>query len=158
MESPRKTACGRIRTLNRERVIAALREHEPELKAAGIAHRALHGSYARGAEISAQSDVDVIAGFDRARKLSLIGRVHIENRLTDILGVKADLADRAMLLPEVLEKAQRELVVVFRTPPHRLFTDIADAIAMIRQFTLGMDFEASAPTRWPSPRSNASCR
>jgi len=48
--------------LNRERVIAALREHEPELKAAGIAHRALHGSYARGAEISAQSDVDVIAG------------------------------------------------------------------------------------------------
>jgi predicted nucleotidyltransferase len=90
-----------------------LREHEPELKAAGVAHLTLHGSYARGAEISAQSDVDVIADSDRARKLSLIGRVHIENRLTDILGVKADLADRAMLLPEVLEKAQRELVVVF---------------------------------------------
>jgi len=99
--------------MNREQVIAALREHEPELKAAGIAHLALHGSYARGADIGAQSDVDVIADFDRARKLSLIGRVHIENRLTDILGVKADLADRAMLLPEVLEKAQRELVVVF---------------------------------------------
>ncbi len=82
------------------------------MKAAGIAHLALHGSYAR-ADISAQSDVDVIADFDRAKKLSLIGRVHIENRLTDILGVKADLADRAMLLPEVLEKAQRELVVVF---------------------------------------------
>jgi predicted nucleotidyltransferase len=99
--------------MNREQVIAALREHEPELKAAGIAHLSLHGSYARGVEISAQSDVDVIADFDREVKLSLIGRVHIENRLTDILGVKADLADRAMLLPEGLEKAQRELVVVF---------------------------------------------
>jgi uncharacterized protein with HEPN domain len=30
----------------------------------------------------------------------------------------------------------------FRTPPQRLFTDIADAIAMIEQLTLGMDFEA----------------
>jgi len=45
--------------------------------------------------------------------LSLIGRVHLGNRLTDILGVKADLADRAMLRPEVLEEAQRESVLVF---------------------------------------------
>jgi len=59
---------------------------------ADIAHSALHGSYAR-AEISSQSDVEVIADFDRARKLSPIARVHIENRLTVILGVKADLAD-----------------------------------------------------------------
>jgi len=99
--------------MTREEVIAALREHEPELKAAGVAHLALHGSYARGVDISARSDVDVIADFDRSRKLSLLGRVHIENRLTDILGVKADLADRALLLPEVIEQARRESVVVF---------------------------------------------
>ncbi len=98
--------------MNREQVIAALREHEPELKAAGVAHLALHGSYARGA-VNSQSDVDVIADFDRSKKLSLIGRVHLENRLTDILGVKADLADRAMLHPEVLEVAQQESVLVF---------------------------------------------
>jgi uncharacterized protein with HEPN domain len=30
----------------------------------------------------------------------------------------------------------------FKAPPQRLFTDIADAIAMIEQFTFGMDFEA----------------
>ena len=57
--------------------------------------------------------MDVIADFDRAKRLSLIGRVHLENRLTDILGVKADLADRAMLRPEVLERAQRESLLVF---------------------------------------------
>jgi predicted nucleotidyltransferase len=99
--------------MDRSAIIARLREHEGELKEAGIQHLSLHGSYARGTAIREASDVDIIADFDRARKLSLIGRVHLENRLTDILGVKADLADRAMLRPEVLEKAQRESVLVF---------------------------------------------
>jgi len=99
--------------MTREDVIATLREHEPELKAAGAEHLFLHGSYARGTAIRELSDVDVIADFDRSRKLSLIGRVYLENRLTDILGVKADLADRAMLRTEVLERAQRESVLVF---------------------------------------------
>lgn len=99
--------------MNREQVIATLREHEPELRAAGVAHLALHGSCARGTAVGGLSDVDVIAGFDRSRKLSLVGRVHLENRLTDILGVQADLADRAMLLPAVLENAEREPVLVF---------------------------------------------
>ena len=94
-------------------IIGRLREHEEELKAAGILHLLLHGSYVRGTAIAGASDVDVIADFDRGKKLSLIGRVHLENRLTDILGVKADLADRAMLRAEVLEKAQRESVLVF---------------------------------------------
>jgi len=94
-------------------IIARLREHERELKAAGIEHLFLHGSYARETAIGDGSDVDVIADFDRSKKLSLIGRAHLENRLTDILGVQADLADRAMLRPEVLERAQREPVLVF---------------------------------------------
>src|SRR5690242_1496658 len=94
-------------------IIARLREHEGELKAAGIEHLSLHGSYARKTAIADASDVDVIADFDRSKKLSLIGRVHLENRLTEILGVKADLADRAMLRPEVLEAARRESVLVF---------------------------------------------
>jgi hypothetical protein len=34
--------------------------------------------------------------FDRSKKLSLIRRAHLENLLTDILGIDADLADRAM--------------------------------------------------------------
>jgi predicted nucleotidyltransferase len=99
--------------MNREQVVATLREHELEIKAAGVAHLALHGSYDRGTEVGGLSDVDVIADFDRAKKLSLIGRVHLENRITDILGIKADLADRATLRPEVLERAQRESVLVF---------------------------------------------
>jgi predicted nucleotidyltransferase len=44
-------------------------------------------SYARGTAIREASDVDVIADFDQAKGLSLLGPVHLENRLTDILGV-----------------------------------------------------------------------
>jgi uncharacterized protein len=99
--------------MDRSTIIARLREHQGELKAAGIEHLSLHGSYARGTATGGVSDIDVIADFDAAKKLSLIGRVHLENQLTDILGIKADLADRAMLRPEVLERAQRESVIVF---------------------------------------------
>src|SRR5215471_16086723 len=99
--------------MDRSTIIAKLREHEEELKAAGIEHLALHGSYARGTLTNEASDVDVIADFDRTRKQTLIRRAHLENRLSDILGLKADLSDRKMLRPEVLEKASRESVLVF---------------------------------------------
>jgi predicted nucleotidyltransferase len=99
--------------MDKSTIIARLREHEPELRAAGIQHLLLHGSYARGTATLETSDVDVIADFDGARKQTLTGRVHLENRLSDILGVKADLADRKLLRPEVLERAKREAVIVF---------------------------------------------
>ena len=99
--------------MDKDQVIAKLREHAPELREAGLAHVFLHGSYARGMAVHEASDVDVIVEFDHSKRLSLIGRAHLENRLTDILGVKADLADKSLLRPEVLERANRESVLVF---------------------------------------------
>ena len=98
--------------MDKDQVIAKLREHEPELKAAGLAHVFLHGSYARGTAVREASDVDVIVEFDRSKRISLIGRAHLENRLTDILVVKMT-ADRSLLRPEVLERANREFVLAF---------------------------------------------
>lgn len=99
--------------MTREEIVATLRQYEPELKVAGVEHLFLHGSYARGTATAEVSDVDVIAEFDPARKPSLIGRVHLENGIADILGLKADLADRHMLRPEVSERAGRESILVF---------------------------------------------
>jgi uncharacterized protein len=104
---------GQDRMMDQSTIIGRLREYEGELKAAGVEHLLLHGSYARGTAVREASDVDVIADFDQSKRLTLIGRIHLENRLTDILGVKADLADRAMLRPEVLERAQHEAILVF---------------------------------------------
>jgi uncharacterized protein len=98
--------------MERERVLATLREHEQELRAAGILSLSLFGSVARG-HAGDESDVDLMAEFDADAKLSLLGVAGLENRLSDILGVKADLASRRMLKPEVLQRATREAVRVF---------------------------------------------
>jgi predicted nucleotidyltransferase len=98
--------------MDRDYVISRLREHEPELRAAGIMSLSLFGSVARG-DANSDSDVDLMADFDGAKKLSLLGAVGLENKLTDILGVKADLSQKEMLKPDVLRRATREAVLVF---------------------------------------------
>jgi predicted nucleotidyltransferase len=99
--------------MDRDRIIARLRECAPELKAAGVLHLFLHGSYARGTEIPGASDVDVIAEFDPGRPLSLVDMVAIENRLTDLIGVRVDLSPAKALKEPVRSKAKREAVVAF---------------------------------------------
>jgi predicted nucleotidyltransferase len=58
--------------MDRSSIIAKLLEHEGELKAAGIEHLFLHGSYARGTAVREILDVDVIAEFAPERRLSLL--------------------------------------------------------------------------------------
>ena len=99
--------------MDRDQIIAKLREHAPELKAAGVVHLFLHGSYARGTAIHGSSDVDVIAEFDPGRRLSLVDMVAIENRLTDLLGVRVDLSSAKTLKEPVRNKAKREAVLAF---------------------------------------------
>jgi predicted nucleotidyltransferase len=94
-------------------ILAKLREHEGELKAAGIEHLFLHGSYARGAAIHEMSDVDVIAEFVPGRRLSLLDMVSIENRLAEMLGVRVDISPAKGLKEPVAAKASREAVLAF---------------------------------------------
>ena len=98
--------------MDRDHVIAKLREHEPELKAAGVEHLALFGSVARG-ESTAESDVDLLAEFDDSREFSLLDRVHLENRLADLLGAKVDLAPAGALKDPIRGRATREAVLAF---------------------------------------------
>ncbi len=93
-------------------VIETLRQHEPELRAAGIVHLRLFGSVARG-ESSAQSDVDLMADFDRSKRFSLVSMTHLENRLTDLLGTKVDLSPADAMKEAVRARADREAVLAF---------------------------------------------
>jgi uncharacterized protein len=99
--------------MDKSTIIAKLREHETELKAAGVEHLFLHGSYARGTAVRETSDVDVIAEFAPDRRLSLLDMVAIENRLADLLGVRVDLSPAKGLKEAVAEKASREAVLAF---------------------------------------------
>jgi len=98
--------------MERDSVVSKLREHESELRDAGIVSLSLFGSVARGEENS-ESDVDLMADFDVSKRLSLLSAVGLENRLNDILGVKVDLSQRKTLKTEVLDHALREAIVVF---------------------------------------------
>jgi len=98
--------------MDRSAVIAKLREHEPELKAAGILRLSLFGSVARG-EATAESDVDLMADFDPAKHFSLLDMVRMENRLADILGVRVELTSVKALKERIRERVTQEAVLAF---------------------------------------------
>jgi predicted nucleotidyltransferase len=98
--------------MDKGQVIETLRIHEPELKAAGIAHLRLFGSVARG-DASTRSDVDLIADFDRSKRLTLFGMARLENRLSDLLGAKVDLSPAEAMKERVRARALREAVHAF---------------------------------------------
>ena len=93
-------------------VIETLRRHEVELKAAGIVHLRLFGSVARG-EASPESDVDLLAEFDKSKRLTLFGMAHLEHRLSDLLGARVELSPAASLKERVRARALREAVHAF---------------------------------------------
>lgn len=80
-----------------EQVVATLRAHEAELRAAGITRLSLFGSIARG-DAEADSDVDLAVEFDPAARMDLFRLMGLERRLAELLGLRVDL------LPEPVEK------------------------------------------------------
>lgn len=98
--------------MSRDEVLAKLRQHAPELQAAGILHLALFGSTARD-EAGPESDVDLMAEYNPARQLSLldISRFHLD--LQKILGAKVDLANRARMRPIIKESAEEDAINAF---------------------------------------------
>lgn len=99
-------------SMNKEQVIAKLREHEPELKAAGIVRLAVFGSVARG-DNSPQSDVDLLADFDKTKHYTLLTMGRIENRLADLLGTRVDLSSPDWLKESIRNQVLREAVDAF---------------------------------------------
>jgi uncharacterized protein with HEPN domain len=99
--------------MDKSAVIAKLREHEPELKAAGVIRLSLFGSVARG-DASAQSDIDLLAEFDSGREFSLLERVRLENRLTDLLERFTLGMDFAAFIedPKTVSAVERKLQII----------------------------------------------
>lgn len=99
-------------TMNRDDVIAMLRAHEAELKAAGIVRLSVFGSVARGDD-STTSDVDLLADFDKSKRYTLLTMGKLEDRLATMLGTRVDLSSPEWLKETVKDQALREAVVAF---------------------------------------------
>ena len=98
--------------MKQDEVVAALRAHEPELRAAGVVRLSLFGSTARD-EAGVDSDIDLLAAFDDARLLSLLDVIGIENRIADLLGRPVDLIEEGALRPRARQSANREAMRAF---------------------------------------------
>jgi uncharacterized protein len=105
-------SCATLPGMDRGRVLETLREHESELRAAGVVHLRVFGSVARG-EATAASDVDLLADFDPSQPVTLVTLGSLESHLSRLLGAKVDLSSAAWLKPTVSEWALREAVVGF---------------------------------------------
>jgi hypothetical protein len=87
-----------------------LRKHLPDIRRRyGVSYLGLFGSYVHGRQ-RRSSDIDVLVEFSRA--LTLIDFVHLENELSDLLGVKVDLVDRSVLKPVIGRSILEEVVAV----------------------------------------------
>lgn len=98
---------------HRESVLAALREREAELRAAGVGALFLFGSTARNAATAA-SDVDLFLDQADPDAFDLLDLVDVGERIGDALGgVRVDLATRGSLHPVLRPAIESGAVRVF---------------------------------------------
>ena len=103
---------GQNGAMDRDQVIATLREHEPELKASGIVRLSLFGSTARG-DHGPDSDIDLLVAFDDTRRISLLDIAGMEIDLSEMLGCKVDLIEEGTLKPRAQRSVEAEAVSAF---------------------------------------------
>ena len=98
--------------MDRSYVIRTLRQHEKELKDAGILHLRLFGSLARD-EAAEHSDIDLLAEFDNSGRLSLVKVGRLQVRLSELLGAHVDLSSADWMREPVRSKVLSEAVLAF---------------------------------------------
>ena len=93
-----------------DRIKEILKKHEKELKEKyGIKEFGIFGSYLRG-EAKEESDLDILVEFKPDAKISLLEFVELENYLSDLPGVKVDLAEKSALKPRIGKRILSEVV------------------------------------------------
>ncbi len=77
----------------------------------GVRVIGVFGSYVRN-EQKPESDLDILIELDRPPKISLIGLVELEQYLSEVLGVRVDIAIRKNLKKRTGERILREVIPV----------------------------------------------
>lgn len=98
--------------MDRQGIIAKLRENEAELRARGVAHAALFGSHARG-DNGPGSDIDILIEIAPEAPVGLWEYVDITQYLEDLFSSSVDVANHNHLKPHVRPSAEREAVYAF---------------------------------------------
>jgi predicted nucleotidyltransferase len=84
--------------MERDEIIARLRENEADLRRRGVAHAALFGSRARGDQRS-DSDTDIMIEFDPAARVTVFDYAALKNYIAELFDGPVDVVDRRGLKP-----------------------------------------------------------
>ena len=102
--------------MTREDIIAALRAHEPELKAAGVLSLSLVGSFARE-DAEDESDIDVVVRLTddpQYRGFGFFGRIEeLTRQLEAILGRPVDVLTEPIRKDRLRRRIERDRTVAF---------------------------------------------
>ena len=77
----------------------------------GVTVIGVFGSYVRG-EQGPDSDVDILIELERPPRISLIGLVELEHYLSEVLGVKVDVAIKKNLRKRIGKRILSEVIPV----------------------------------------------
>ena len=114
MPNSKKNGHARAKPTQRNLALARskriLRQHLPELRERyAVKSLGVFGSYVRG-EQKKRSDLDVLVEFERAP--TLFQYVELEDRLSELVGIKVDLVMKSALKPVIGQRILAEVVPV----------------------------------------------
>ncbi len=98
--------------MDREEILARLRDNEAVLRQRGVAHAALFGSRARGNQ-GPESDTDIMIEFDPAVRVTVYDYASLKDYISQLFDGRVDVVNRDGLKPYVKPAALADLIYAF---------------------------------------------
>jgi hypothetical protein len=98
--------------MNRQEILAKLRENETALRARGVSHAALFGSRARG-DNRPDSDIDIMIEVESSAGIGVFEYVALRDYIAALFDGPVDVVSREGLKPYVRPAATTDAVYAF---------------------------------------------
>lgn len=98
--------------MNREEIIARLRENEATLRKRGVEHAALFGSRARGDQ-GPESDIDIMVEFDPTARITIFDYANLKEYIAELFDGRVDVVSRDGLKPYMKPAATVDAIYAF---------------------------------------------
>jgi predicted nucleotidyltransferase len=99
-------------SMNRQEILAKLRENQTALRARGVSHAALFGSRARGDD-RPDSDIDIMIEVDPDAEIGVYEYVALKNYIAELFDGPVDVVSREGLKPYVRPAATTDAIYAF---------------------------------------------